>query len=119
MRKLRMLDARSFEDQNMLESVGQVILAANDVTDAQVGIISTRCQMISRHSVTAQQSKVLNVRRRLHLLTIYRICEANGLTAFARHAKAQGKCFSGGRAPVALRSRKLPHPGIKQPCSLR
>ena len=50
-RKLRRRETGSFKDQHMLESVGEMVLAANDMTDAQVGVIRARGQVIGRHAV--------------------------------------------------------------------
>jgi len=51
MRKPRRRRSQPFENQQMLERVGQVILPADDVRDAQIGIVYARRQVIGRHAV--------------------------------------------------------------------
>ena len=51
MRELRRREAGGFEDQHVLVGVRKMILAANDVADAQVGVVGARRQMIGRHAV--------------------------------------------------------------------
>ena len=79
MRELRWSIAGGFEDQNVLEGVRQMILAADDVADPQVGVVGARCQMIGRHAVGAQEREVFDVGARLHLFAIDGIGEADDL----------------------------------------
>ena len=46
---------RGFEDQLVLEGVGEMLLAADDVADAQVGVVGAVGQVIGGHAVAAQQ----------------------------------------------------------------
>ena len=43
--------AEALEDEQVLEGVGEVILAANDVADAQIGVVDAGGEMIGGHSV--------------------------------------------------------------------
>jgi hypothetical protein len=99
----------------MLECVGQMILAANDVTDAQVGVVRARSQVIRRHAITAQQREILDVRDGFGLLAVNRIAKANIGWAIARHTEAQHERFAGGGAPVAFGSRQFAHVRIEKP----
>ena len=60
-RKLRYRGPQRLKNQNMLERVRQMVLAADDMADAQIGVIGARCQMIRWHPVRTQQREVLNV----------------------------------------------------------
>src|SRR5690242_8287092 len=91
------------EDQYMLERVGEVVLSADDVVDTQIGIIRTRSQMIGGHAIAAQKGKILDIGRRLHLLAVNRICEADLLISVAWDAKPQCKRLSRLGAAFAFR----------------
>ncbi len=43
--------AEGLEDQQVLESVGEVVLSANDVADAEVGVVCAGGQVIGGHAV--------------------------------------------------------------------
>src|ERR1017187_3308746 len=92
-----------------------MVLAADDVTDAQVGVIRAGSQVISRHAIAAQQREVLDIRRGFDLLAVDGVAKAHVGGAIARHAEAQHKRLSGRGAPVALGGGKLPHARIEQP----
>src|SRR5258708_7810339 len=118
MSKLRRRRARGLENQPVFERVGQMVLAANNVANAQVGIVCTRSQVISRHAVAAQQSEVFDVGGGLHLLAVHCVSKSHPLAALARHAKTQTKWFSCGGAAARLGRREVTHYGIEKP-SLR
>src|SRR5258708_27110401 len=86
MGKLRWRAAGGFEDEDVFESVGEMILPADDVGNAQVGVVRTGSQMISRHAVGAQQREVFNVCRQLYLFAVDGVGETYRLAAFARDA---------------------------------
>src|SRR6267378_6460439 len=119
MSKLRRSRARGLENQHVFESVGQMVLAANNVANAQVHSVCTGSQVISRHAVAAQQRKVLDVGGRLHLLAVHCVGKSHQLPALPRHAKTQSKWFSRGGAAVALGSGEVSHSGIEKPSLLR
>jgi len=73
MRKPRRLRSQSFENQQVLERIGEVILSANDVADPQIRVIDARCQVICRHSVRPQQCEILHLVRCLRLRAIHAI----------------------------------------------
>ena len=103
MRKLRRRKTRSFEDEHVLESVRQMVLAADDVGDAQVRVIRAGSEMVRRHAVGTKQRKVFDISRRLDLLAINRIGKSHPLPALARHSKTQGERLSCSGASVAFR----------------
>src|SRR5689334_8913304 len=82
MRKSWRINTQRLKDENMLECIGQVVLAANNVTDLEVGIVGAGCQVIRWRAVAAQQGEVLNIRGGFRLLAINAVGEldiANGL----------------------------------------
>ncbi len=91
-----------FEDQRVLEGVGEVVLAANDVADAQVGVIGAGGHVVSRHGVGAEQGEVLDIGGGLGLWAVDGVVEADDSFRLARHAKAQGEGLVTGGAAVAL-----------------
>src|SRR5579862_5212903 len=95
-----------------------MVLAADDVADAQVGIVGAGGQMVGRIAIRAEQGKIFDISTGLHLFAVNGIGEANNLAALARNAEAKGKRLSSGRAAVAFLTREFPHPRIKQPSSL-
>ncbi len=44
-------DAEGLEDQQVLEGVGEVILAADDVADAEIGVVDAGGQVVGGHAV--------------------------------------------------------------------
>ena len=71
--KLWRLDACRPENQNVFERVGQVILTANDVTNAQIGVVGAGSQVISGSAITAQEREVFDIVERFFLLAINQI----------------------------------------------
>ncbi len=116
-RKLRRLGAESLEDQNMLERIRQVILAAHDVADAQVGVIGTGGQVIGRRAVAAQKGEVLDVGGLLGLVSVDAVVKANVASGFARNSEAPHERLAGSRAPIAFLTRQFTHAGVKKPRS--
>src|SRR5579864_1577453 len=105
MRELRRSEAGGFEDQYVFVGVRKMVLSANDVADAQVGVVGAGGQVIRGHTVGPQQGEVLDVGGGLYLLTIDGVGETNHLSALARHAKAQGKRLTRSGAAIAFLAR--------------
>src|SRR5258706_3824571 len=103
MGKLRRREAAGPEDEDVLESVGEMILAANYVGNAQVGVIGARSKMIGWHAVGTEQGKIFDVSGQLHLFAVDRVGKPHQLPAVARYSKTQSKGLSRGGAPVTLR----------------
>ena len=92
-----------------------MVLATNDVADAQINIVGARRQVIRRHAVAAQQGEVFNVVSCLHLLAVHGIGETDLPAMAAGHAEAQGKGLAGCGAVITFLARQLPHAGIEEP----
>ena len=85
-----------------------MILTANDVADAKVGIVGARGQVIGRQAVTAQQGEVLDLVGQLALLPIHAIHKSQRPPLAARHAIAQRKRLPRRGAGVAGWRRAIP-----------
>ncbi len=105
MRELRRLDTQALEDQQVLERVGEVILAADDVADAQIGIVDARGEVIRRHPIRAKQGEVFNLVGELGLRSIHAVDKAQGALMAAEDTIAEGKGLATGGAAVAGFSR--------------
>jgi len=103
----------------MLVGVGEVILAADDVTDAQIGVVHTRGEMIGRHSVRPQQGEVFDLVCELRLRAINAIHKSQSPSFAAGHPIAQRKRLAGGGAAVGLLAREIAHTGVAEPGALR
>ncbi len=64
MRELRQGGVRrlcGFEDQDVLEGVGEMILAADDVADVEIDVVGAGRHVIGRDAVAAEQREVFDV----------------------------------------------------------
>ena len=118
MRELRRRRSSGFEDQDVLEGVREVILTADDVADAQVGIVGTRRQVIGRHAVGTQEREVFDVSGGFHLLAVNGVGKAN-FSAVTWDAEPQREGFAGCGAAIALFFRHVAGVGIEEPGALR
>ena len=109
----------AFEDEQVLEGVGEVILAADDVADAEIGIVDARGEVIGRHSVRAQQGEVFDLVGELGLITIDAIGEVQGAAFAAGDAIAEGERLARSGAAVAFFPGQFAHTGIAEPGALR
>ena len=119
MRELRQRETQRLKNQNVLEGVGQVLLAAQDVGDLQIGIVGAGRHVIRRNAAGAQQREVFDIgggfgdafrrpdRRRRRRGRV------------ARDAVPQNKRLARRGAAVAFLRRKLAHPGVEQPRPFR
>ena len=112
------LGAGGVEDQLVFEGVGEVLLAADDVGDAQVGVVGAVGEVIGGHAVAAQQGEILDIGVGLGLFAVDGIVELDVAFAVVGHAEAQGEGFAGGGAAVAFFARKFAHAGIAEPGSV-
>ncbi len=119
MRELGRLDAEGLEDQQVLEGVGEVILAADDVADAQIGVVDAGGEMVGGHAVRAQQREVFHLVGELGLRAVDAIGKAQGAALAARNAIAEGERLAGSGAAVAFFARQFAHAGIEEPGALR
>ena len=60
MRELGRLCAERLKDEDVLEGIGQVILAPDDVADAEIGIIGAGGKVVRWHSIGTQQREVFH-----------------------------------------------------------
>src|SRR5215472_9805548 len=117
----------------MLEGVGEMVLAANDVADAEIGIVGTGGEMVCRIAIGAEQGEIFDVDASFNLLSIDRIIEVDRQFVFVKsdsrrrlsphcpvagHTKAKGERLAGSRPAVAFLAGKFAHPGIKEPRTL-
>src|SRR5437868_440009 len=115
MRKFRSRRTGRLKDQHVFESIRQMILPANDIRDFQIDIVSAGSHMVGRHSVAAQQRKVLNIGGLLGLRAEHMIFERNGSVLLAWHTEPKHERLSGCSPAAALLAGKLAHSSIKQP----
>ena len=108
-------DAGGLEDQNVFEGVGEVVLAADDMADAEIDVVGTGGHVVGGQAVAAQQGEVFDIGGRLGLLAIDSIAEGDGVDRVARHAEAQHEGFAGGGAAIAFLARELAHAGMVEP----
>src|SRR5208282_1853715 len=102
MSELRRRKTRSFENQDMLESVREMILPPNNVRNTQLRIVGARSQVISRHAIGAQQREILDIVGRFCLLSVDCVGKPNHPPASTRNSKAQGKRLSRRRAAITF-----------------
>ena len=92
-----------FEDQDVFEGVGQVVLAADDVRDFQIRIVGAGCHVVGRHPVAAKQGEVLDVGGGAGLGAVDGVGEADLGDGFPGNAEADDKRLPGSGAAVAAR----------------
>ena len=68
MPELRHVVPERFKQHDVLEGVGEVVLAANHMGDLQVAVVHGRGEVIGGQSVTAQEGEVFDVRVLAELL---------------------------------------------------
>ena len=59
------LGAEALEDEQVLEGVGEVVLAADDVADAEIGIVDAGGEVVGGHAVLTEAARSLRPRRRV------------------------------------------------------
>ncbi len=114
----RRLGAGSLEDQFVFERIGKVLLAADDVGDAEVGIVGAVGEVIGGHAVAAQQGEIFDVGVSFGLFAVDGVVELDVAFAVVGHAEAEGEGLSGGGAAVALFAGEFAHSGIEEPGSV-
>jgi len=111
--------AKGFEYEQMLEGVGEVILAANNVGDCEIGIVYARGKVIGGKAVRTKQSKVFDLVSQLGLFPVDAIGEAQDTILTAGDAIAEGELLACSGAAVGLFAGHFAHPGLKShaPCA--
>ena len=96
-----------------------MVLAADDVADAEVGVVDARGEVIGRHAVRSQQGEVFDLVGELGLRSIHAIDKAQDAVLTAGDAIAQGEGLAGSGAAVAFLAGEFAHAGIEEPGALR
>src|SRR5208282_3951125 len=115
MRKLWRLGASAFENEHMLVGVGEMILAADNMADAEVDVVGTGGEVVGGHAVGTQEGEVFDVVVGFNLLAVDRVIETYLFAGAAGNTKAKRKGFSGGGSTVAFGARKFAHAGVAEP----
>src|SRR5208282_1980506 len=115
MRELRGLRASAFENERVLVSVREMVLAADDVGDTQIDVVGTRGEVVGGHAVGTQKRKVFDVLSGLNLLAINGVIEADLFACSARNTEAEGEGFSRRSSAVTLGAGKFSHTRVKEP----
>ncbi len=77
MGELRGFDTGGAEDQNVLERVGEVVLTAYDVADAEIDVVGAGGEVIGGRAVAAEQGEVFDIGGGFGLLAVDVIGEAD------------------------------------------
>ncbi len=120
MRELGRVASERLEDQQVLEGVGQVILAADDVADAQIGVVDARGEVIGGHAVTAQQGEVFDLVGEFGLLAVDAIVEVQGAVrgrAGRDSASAKGSPAAARRSLSSRDISRMPGLQSQAPCA--
>src|ERR1700687_2709965 len=114
MRELRRLGARAFENQYMLVSVREMVLAADDVADTEVDVVGTGGEVVGGHAVRTEKREVFYIVGGFDLLAVNRVSEADLFAYPPGNTEAKGEGFRRGSA-IALRAGKFAHAGVEEP----
>ena len=80
MRELRWLDTCCLKNQDVLERVGEVILAAHYVADAEINVIGAGGEVIGRGAVAAEEREIFDISGWSGLLTVDCVTERDCFT---------------------------------------
>src|SRR6202162_4971749 len=115
MRKLRRLGARAFENEHMLVSVREMVLAADDVADTKVDVVGAGGEVVGGHAIGTEKREGLAVVCGFELLAVHRVTEADLFPCPPGNTEAEGEGLSCRGAAVALRAGKFAHAGVEEP----
>ena len=115
MRELGRLEAGGAEDQDVLEGVGEMVLPANDVADAEIDIVGAGSEMVSGSAAASEKSEVFDIVGGLDLFAINRVVKADLSARAPRNAEPQSKSPPGRRPAVAFGARHFAHPFVEEP----
>ena len=107
--------AEGLEDEDVFEGVGEVVLAADNVGDAQVGVIGAGGQMVGRHAVGAQEGEVFDVVTGLGLVAVDGVLEGDNAAGFAGDAEADDERLASRGPAVGLFLRHFALAGVGAP----
>jgi len=94
MGELGRVGAGALENKNVFVGVGEVVLAADDVADAEVDIVGAGSEVVGGHAVGAEEGEVFDVGGRFELVAIDGVVEAH--------------CFGGVRGTRKRRAKVSP-----------
>src|SRR6202158_3998640 len=115
MRELRRIGASAFENQHVLVSVREMVLAADDVADTELDVVGAGGDVVGGHAVGTEKREVFDVVGGFDLLAVDRVIETDLFASPPRNTEAEGKGLSGGGSAVALRAGKFAHAGVEEP----
>ena len=98
-----------------MKRVGEVVLAADDVADAQVGVVGAGAEVVGGHAVAAQEGEILDIGGGFGLRAVDGVGELDVADGLAGDAEAERERLAGGGAAVAFRARDFAHPGVEEP----
>ena len=107
------LGSGGVEDQDVFEGVGEVVLAADDVADAEVGIVGAGGEVIGGHAVAAEEGEVLDVGVGFGLLAVDGVVEVDGpmRSRGTRKRRTKGSPAAARRSLSSRESSRMP--GLK------
>src|ERR1700674_4454329 len=115
MRELRRLCASAVENEHVLVSVREMVLAADDVADTEVDVVGTGGEVVGGHAVGTEEREVFDVVGGFDLLAVDRVSEADLFTCPPGNTEAEGEGLSRRGSAVALRAGKFAHAGVEEP----
>ncbi len=80
--------AGGIEDQFVFEGVGKVLLAADDVGDAEVGVVGAVGEVVGGHAIAAQQGEIFDIGVGFGLFAVDGVVELDVAFAIVGHAEA-------------------------------
>ena len=92
-----------------------MVLAANDMTDAQVHVVGTGGEVVGGHAVGAEEREVFDVIGGFDLLAVDRVGETHLFSQAAGDAETKGEGLSGRGSAVALGAGEVAHAGVEEP----
>ena len=113
MRELGRGATGSLEDQDVLVSIREMVLAADDVADAEIDVVGAGGEVVGGHAVGTEEREVFDVVGGFDVLAVDRVREADLLAGAAGNAEAEGEGLSGGGSAVALGAGSSRMPGLK------
>ena len=100
--------AGGLEDQDVLEGVGEVVLAADDVADAQIHVVGAGCQVVGGHAIAAQEGEILDIGGGFGLLAVDRVVETD-----VRSGYRAGRGNAGRKARRRRRGGRFPRARVR------
>ena len=94
--------AKTLENEHVLEGIGEVILSADDVADAQIRIVGAGRHVIRRQAIAAEQREILDIVGGLGLCAIDGVVELDYAIRSSRHSKTHDEGLPGGSSAVTL-----------------